>query len=67
MITVHINGESREVPDSLSLATLVDWLNLPADRLAIEHNLEVVPRHRWQEVRVLPDDRLEMVHFVGGG
>lgn len=67
MMTIQINGESREVPDNLNLAALVAWLKLPADRVAIEHNLQVVPRSRWTETSVLPDDRLEMVHFVGGG
>ena len=67
MIKVHINGEAREVPDNLNLATLVQWLKLPADRVGVERNLEVVPRRHWSETPVLPDDRLEMVHFVGGG
>lgn len=67
MITVCINGENREVPPSLNLAALVEWLKLPADRVAIEHNLQVVPRSRWSATSVLPGDRLEMVHFVGGG
>jgi thiamine biosynthesis protein ThiS len=67
LITVHLNGESREVPEGLTLAALVEWLKLPADRVAVEHNLEIVPRGRWQETPIRAGDRLEVVHFVGGG
>ena len=67
MITIHFNGESREVPEDLTLAALVEWLKLPPDRVAVEHNLEMVPRGRWPETLVHDGDRLEVVHFVGGG
>ncbi len=67
VITIHVNGESREIPEGLTLAALVDWLKLPADRVAVEHNLEIVPRGRWQETPICAGDRLEVVHFVGGG
>ncbi len=67
MITVHVNGQAREVPEGLTVATLLDWLSLPADRVAIEHNLEIVPRARWPATPVRGGDRLEVVHFVGGG
>jgi thiamine biosynthesis protein ThiS len=55
------------VPEGLTLASLVDWLHLPADRVAIEHNLEIVSRKRWSETTIDEGDRLEVVHFVGGG
>ena len=66
-MTIELNGESRQVPEGLTLAALMDWLKLPADRVAVEHNLEIVPRARWQETPVRAGDRLEVVHFVGGG
>ena len=67
MITIQLNGESREVPEGLTLAELLVWLKLPADRVAVEKNREIVPKSRWQETPIQPQDRLEVVHFVGGG
>ena len=67
LINIHVNGESREVPADLTLAALLEWLKLPADRLAVECNLEIVPRSKWGDLVVQANDRLEVVHFVGGG
>jgi thiamine biosynthesis protein ThiS len=67
LINIHLNGELREVPEGLSLAALLDWLKLPADRVAVERNLEIVPRSKWGETIIRASDRLEVVHFVGGG
>lgn len=66
-MTLQLNGEQREVPEGLSLAGLVEWLELPADRVAIERNLEVVKRANWMETRLENGDRLEIVRMVGGG
>lgn len=67
VMTLQLNGEQREVPDGLSLAGLVEWLELPADRVAIERNLEVIKRANWNETRLENGDRLEIVRMVGGG
>jgi thiamine biosynthesis protein ThiS len=67
LIVVRLNGEERTVPKDLTLARLIEWLELPADRVAVERNLELVPRRQWPVTPVLPGDRLEVVHFVGGG
>jgi thiamine biosynthesis protein ThiS len=67
LITIHLNGKKQEVPEGLTLAALLDWLKLPQGRVAVERNLEIVPRAKWAETPVHPDDRLEVVHFVGGG
>ena len=67
MITIHLNGEPREVPDGLSVSSLLEWLKFPADRVAVERNREIVPRSRWGETPLAAGDRLEVVHFVGGG
>ena len=66
-MTVTINGEVREVPPGLSVASLLAHLGIHAGRVAIERNLEILPRARWPETAVEPGDRLEIVHFVGGG
>jgi len=67
MIQVSINGEVRSVPEDTSLDSLVRLLGLAEDRVAVEHNREVVRRNRWPEVRLGEGDRVEIVQFVGGG
>lgn len=67
MITIHLNGQTMEVPEGLTLASLLERLKLPRDRVAVERNLEIVPRDRWPETAIHAGDRLEVVHFVGGG
>ena len=64
---IQVNGESREVEDKLSLQDLVIYLNLSAARLAIELNQNVVRRGDWDTMILKEDDRVELVHFVGGG
>jgi len=62
-----INGEPREFSDSLTLSGLMDQLGMRGDRLAVELNRDIVPRQRWAETLLRDRDRLEIVHFVGGG
>ena len=67
---VQINGEDREFPsstDSISLSALVEQLGMKPDRVAIELNRDIIPRDRWNETILHEGDRLEVVHFVGGG
>jgi sulfur carrier protein len=66
-MNIYLNGELREVPENLTLAVLLDWLKLPTDRVAVERNREIAARSTWTEVLIQPDDRLEVVQFVGGG
>jgi sulfur carrier protein len=66
-LQLQVNGERREVGDILSLHQLVTHLNLPPERIAIELNYEVVRRSAWEETLLKEDDRVEIVHFVGGG
>jgi sulfur carrier protein len=64
---VIINGERREIPDGLSVTALLDHLGMSNKRVAIELNLDILPRDRWQETQVASHDSFEIVHFVGGG
>ena len=66
-VRIELNGESREVPDSLSVRQLLEHLDLPTERIAVERNRSVIARHEWDAIVVEPDDRFEVVHFVGGG
>lgn len=67
MVTIQVNGEPREVPQGLNVTQLIEQLGLTANRLAIEQNLEIVPRGRWGTTPVSGGDRFEIVHLVGGG
>jgi thiamine biosynthesis protein ThiS len=66
-MTIYLNGELREVPENLTLASLLDWLKLAEDRVAVERNREIAARSTWGETMIQGGDRLEVVHFVGGG
>jgi len=64
---VFVNGEARELSGTSSLAELITQLELPVARIAIELNREVVRRNDWGSTILQDDDRIEIVHFVGGG
>lgn len=66
-MTLHINGEQRDFPDLPTVAALVEHLGMKHDRVAIELNREIAPRERWASIELHEGDRLEIVHFVGGG
>jgi sulfur carrier protein len=64
---ITVNGKRRETPQGATVADLLRDLNLPAGRVAVERNLEILPRPQWPNTAVQPGDRYEIVHFVGGG
>lgn len=64
---VIINGEHRRVPPGTSLAQLIAEVGLDPHRVAVERNLEIVPRSTFSEVMIEDGDAYEIVHFVGGG
>jgi sulfur carrier protein len=66
-LLIEVNGESRDMPSSITLAELIAELSLAAERLAIELNRKVVRRADWQTTALHEGDRIEIVHFVGGG
>jgi thiamine biosynthesis protein ThiS len=64
---ITVNGERREAPQGATVADLLRDLNLAAGRVAIERNLQILPRPQWPNTAIQPGDRYEIVHFVGGG
>jgi len=66
-LRIQINGEPREIEEHTSLPELVAFLKLKAEQVAIELNQEVVRRAQWASTVLQADDRVEIVHFVGGG
>jgi thiamine biosynthesis protein ThiS len=66
-ISIIVNGEQREAKPGAMVADLLLDLGLNSGRVAIERNLEILPRTAWAQTPVEPDDRYEIVQFVGGG
>jgi thiamine biosynthesis protein ThiS len=64
---LHINGDPRNFDGPLTLAALIEQLGMKTDRVAVELNRDIVPRDRWPQTHLADSDRLEIVHFVGGG
>lgn len=64
---LQVNGEEKTFEAPLTLATLITSMGLKPDRVAVELNREIAPRDRWGETQLNDGDRLEIVHFVGGG
>ncbi|HEY1752508.1 MAG TPA: sulfur carrier protein ThiS [Caulobacteraceae bacterium] len=62
-----VNGEAREVSPATSIAALVTLLGLDRRKLAVERNLEIVPRSAFASTLLAEGDRIEIVAFVGGG
>jgi thiamine biosynthesis protein ThiS len=64
---VLVNGDEKDLRDRISLAELIEQLDLPPARIAVELNREVVRRSDWGSTMLKDEDRIEIVHFVGGG
>ena len=64
---VILNGENREVPENTSVEQLLERFSLPSQRIAIELNKNVVRRKDWAEIKLNEADKIEVIHFVGGG
>ena len=64
---LQINGDEKEFADALTLADLIAQLGMKADRVAVELNREIVARAQWADTSLGDGDKLEIVHFVGGG
>jgi len=66
-LSITVNGESRELSEPVTLAQLIASLDLKPEQVAIELNQVVIRRAAWENTLLKHDDRIEIVHFVGGG
>jgi len=66
-VLIQVNGENRETAAGTTVSGLLAQLGLSAGRVAIEYNLRILPKAKWEETRVMDGDRFEIVQFVGGG
>ncbi len=66
-VTVTLNGESRALDTPANVAGLIELLGLDTRKVAVERNMEIVPRSTYAETWLAEGDELEIVHFIGGG
>lgn len=66
-ITITVNGEPRQLPGPATIADLLAQIGLDMRKVAVERNLEIVPRSTYAATALAAGDRLEIVHFIGGG
>ena len=64
---IMLNGDSSDVPDGLNVEGLLAHLEIPLRKVAVERNLEIVPKSRYADTVLQAEDRIETVHFIGGG
>jgi len=64
---VTLNGEALEIADNCSVSGLLEQLQIGRERVAVEVNLEIVPKSAYDSRTLAAEDRIEIVHFVGGG
>ena len=67
MISIVVNGEAREAAPGVSVTQLLEALGIHGGRVAIERNMQILPRATWADTGVADGDRFEIVQFVGGG
>jgi thiamine biosynthesis protein ThiS len=66
-LSIRLNGEPRQVRSGISISDMLGELGLDSKKMAVERNLEIVPRSMLGDVAVEDGDAFEIVHFVGGG
>ncbi len=66
-VEITVNGEARELPAPATVADLLARIGLDTRKVAVERNMEIVPRSAYAETALAAGDALEIVHFIGGG
>ncbi|MEA3080399.1 MAG: sulfur carrier protein [Sphingomonadales bacterium] len=64
---IRVNGEHRRVPGGISIGEMLNGIGIDPAKVAVERNVEIVPRSSFGEIYVEDGDDYEIVHFVGGG
>ena len=66
-IKIIVNGKLSSINDNLSLLNLINHLKIPLKKVAIELNLEIVDKNKLNKINLKNNDKIEIVHFIGGG
>ncbi|MFN7543453.1 MAG: sulfur carrier protein ThiS [Acidobacteriota bacterium] len=67
MISVEVNGQRQEIPSGLNIRTLLDFLDVDPQRVAVELNRAIIRKTEWEATVLAANDQIEVVLFVGGG
>ncbi|QIT56792.1 sulfur carrier protein ThiS [Aquisalimonas sp. 2447] len=66
-MNIQLNGETTQLPEAITVADLIERLQLSQRRIAVEINEDVVPRSQFPQRQLRADDRVEIIHAIGGG
>jgi thiamine biosynthesis protein ThiS len=66
-IKIKVNGKLKSVPEKYKILDLVKDLNIPLQKVAIELNQEIMDKNKISKITLKKDDKMEIVHFIGGG
>ncbi len=66
-IQIRVNGKDKSIPANYSISDLVKNLNIPIKKVAIEHNQEIIDKKKINRIILKKNDKIEIVHFIGGG
>ena len=66
-IQIKVNGKVKSIPGKYSISDLVKNLNIPIKKVAIEHNQEIIDKKKINRIILKKNDKIEIVHFIGGG
>ena len=66
-MNIVLNGEEINIADSLNVMGLINLYELPANKVAVERNLEIIPKSAYVTTMLKENDKVEIVHFIGGG
>ena len=66
-MVITINGETKEIGQEVNLSDLLKFFALPQEQIAIEVNKQVVRKKDWENIKINEADKIEIIHFVGGG
>jgi|TARA_E500000178_G_scaffold338269_1_gene378411 thiamine biosynthesis protein ThiS len=66
-IQIRVNGKVKSIPAKYSISDLVKNLNIPIKKVAIEHNQEIIDKKKINRIILKKNDKIEIVHFIGGG
>ena len=66
-IQIRVNGKVKSIPAKYSISDLVKNLNIPIKKVAIEHNQEIIDKKKINRIIIKKNDKIEIVHFIGGG
>ena len=66
-IKIKVNGKNRSISETYKLSDLIKYLKIPMKKVAIEHNEEIIDKKNVNKIKLKQNDKIEIVHFIGGG